>query len=209
MAASAQTSCSSKQMAWNTRSVEVRYGVGDMKGIVAGVCVALTVTQMALGQTPPPPPADAANPPIKSVIPAEPLAAPTVKTPASDLTSPPYLANGQDPRYSFDPAPDSCSMFTVDADYLLWLIPQQHERTIVATDGSLENRVLVTASDQQLDRRTWSGARLTFGYWLTEPNFFMPNADIRTGGAEARFFAIGDRSITARNDLSPNIFRPF
>jgi hypothetical protein len=104
------------------------------------------------------------------------------------------------------------SLFTAEAQYLLWFFPRSGQDTILATDTGLVNPIgptIIAVDDGRLFQRPYSGASLKFGYWWAEPNRFTPLSELRTRGVEARVFALGEQSLTATNRSSPNIIRPF
>lgn len=171
-----------------------------MKGFVAGLLMASAGAHSVFAQSPVQP---GPAPTVSQQV------SPAPVNSANAVPSAGHQGNYQEPSIVIESSPSCTAIFTAGADYLLWYFPKQHETTVVATDGSLANRVLASASDQQLDRRIWSGAQLNFGYWFVEPSSFMPNAGIRTFGMETKLFTLGERSLSARNDTSPTIIRPF
>src|SRR5262249_42720525 len=53
-----------------------------------------------------------------------------------------------------------------------------------------------------------SGGRLSLGYWNLVSNPWIPGG-VRDFGAEAVIFVVGQKSVSLRNDFSPNLIRPF
>ncbi len=146
--------------------------------------------------------------------PAEPLPPPTRSAaPIANGTSRGFDVERSEPALDWqNHGHDVAGLFTVGAEYLLWIFPKRHDTALIATDGSVNGvagNSLARAGDGRLDRRVWSGGQVTFGYWIAEPNHYAPLMDIKTFGVESRFFVIGERSVTARNDSSPVIVRPF
>lgn len=197
-------------------------------GIVAAVASLLVGMASAHGRQPPtiappaaaetvqPPAAtgaDAAKPPAgasnDAVLPS------TSNPPAAELLPPPR------PIVSTDAPADNVfaggaqstfNEFTAGLDYLLGYFPNSPGNNIIAVEpgvATLLGQTLVRASDDNLYRRTWSGGRLTLGYWIAESNPFNSLMPVRGLGIESRVFSLGQRSLTAVNATAPTILRPF
>ncbi len=189
------------------------------KGLLTSLAAALGAAGVALGQPPVPPPA--AEPPPAAAVPAAPTpAAPRAveNAPPPVTAFPPTMAGAPDqfaapPGCGFDSGcPGPYWLFTTDIEYLLNFFPRGRTNTIIASDagtGVLVGNPLVVASDRRLDKRAYSGGRLTFGMWAAEPNGFYRPAELRSSGIEASIFTLGEQSIGFRNAASPTILRPF
>jgi hypothetical protein len=107
----------------------------------------------------------------------------------------------------------------VDAEYVLWFIPDRRQpfpiaATTTVTTGTTGatttgTTTLLTLGEEHLNRHLLPGARFAVGYWLTEPNPWVPGGQIRDLGAEVRSFFVGQRSVTASRVGTPTLVRPF
>jgi hypothetical protein len=104
---------------------------------------------------------------------------------------------------------NSPGMFLFDADYALWLVPNERQPETIAR--TINNGVggVDTLGDEHLDKRLTSGAQFAAGYWLTEYNPWVPWTQLPWCGAETRFFFVGQRSYSFTDAQSQFITRPF
>lgn len=180
----------------------------------AAVTATLAVAGLAFAQAP-----EVAPAPPKSQEPPAKLPPPAVAAPAAS-TTPPAMPMVQGMEMAAEPG-TACfsgaplgefSLFTAEAEYLLWFFPRNGQETLIASNTGNQNIVgptLIAADDGRLYQRPYSGASLKFGYWWAEPNRFTPQSELRTRGVETRLFALGEQSLGVANRASPNIIRPF
>jgi hypothetical protein len=108
-------------------------------------------------------------------------------------------------------ARDCHTLYTVDAEYLLWFFANSRTSVPAGANGPLGPgvNVLVPLQDpEHSSRQPFQGGRLALGCWLVEDNPWFVGG-IRDLGVEATFFLVGSRSITAQNNQAPNLVRPF
>lgn len=107
----------------------------------------------------------------------------------------------------------SSHILTVDMDLALWTVrSRRNEDRAAATAGTGGNPsagTLYTIREGDLNKHGATGARLSVGYWLTEPSPWIAAEGVRTWGAEAAFFVVGQRSADVRDSTTPTILRPF
>jgi hypothetical protein len=159
------------------------------RGFIAAVLGVLASSSLALGQMPDTPD-------------------------SSPQIAPIPVAPGDGPPSQFDEDTlfEHAPLFTFDADYVLWTIPNHQARVPVgaASAGSVVNFTGVdTLGDEHLDRRIESGARFAVGGWLTEPTPWVPGGQLPCLGIEARGFFVGQRSVSFTDGQSSNLVRPF
>ncbi len=108
----------------------------------------------------------------------------------------------------FGSLPTSPGLFSAEADYLWWYVPQHRRSFPLAATALPKPVVLGTLGDERLDRHGVSGGEFTLGYWLTE-EVDVPRQTVRTLGAEFRFFFLGEQHNGMVVADTPNIVRPF
>jgi hypothetical protein len=106
--------------------------------------------------------------------------------------------------------PGAPGLFSFDADYVLWSFPKSRQPVGIGRTGSAGSPTLLeTLGDEHLNRQLHSGGRFALGYWLTDPNPYVPGGEVPRLGAEARFFFVPQRSVDFRDDLYTTLVRPF
>jgi hypothetical protein len=109
-----------------------------------------------------------------------------------------------------DPGPGT--IWSADFEYVLWFFATHGNPNVAAATNVLgPAATIVLGSNRDEPGRTGltSGARLTLGYWWTEPNVFVPNHYIKDVGGEVSFFFVGQRSAAFNDGNMPNLVRPF
>ncbi len=97
--------------------------------------------------------------------------------------------------------------FSFEADYVLWFLASSRGTSPLATEGL--GQTLVRGVDSiHTGQGPASGARLSFGYWQTIENPWIPGG-IRDAGVELNYFFVGNRSVRELDQSSPVIQRPF
>jgi hypothetical protein len=111
------------------------------------------------------------------------------------------------------PARPAPGMLTFDAEAVLWLSPNRRASTGISSTGPLGTSFTQgagdTLGDEHLNRHVLPGARVALGYWWTADNPWVPGGKLATGGVEARFMSVAQRSSSFTDDQSPTLTRPF
>jgi hypothetical protein len=169
------------------------YEVPMSRGVIAALAGLLAGATVALGQPP------SAEAPAEVLPPsAEPGPLPPVAGPG--------CADGGCNAYNV--APD-CRVITLGVDYALWLIPERRQPFRVATTTSGGLTGTFTLGTEHLEDHLQSGARFWAGYYLAEPDPWMPGGNIPYLGVEASGFFMAPRSFRAIDNTSATISRPF
>lgn len=105
-----------------------------------------------------------------------------------------------------DGGAESFGLLSLRADYVLWFRANREQPVPLASTGTGQ---VETLGDEHLDRHLLSGARFTVGYWLAEPNVWVPGGQIRDLGAEARVFFVGQRTVNSTITGAPTLTRDF
>jgi hypothetical protein len=128
------------------------------------------------------------------------------------VAAPPTNGTSEGPALPLAEVPDRAPrVFSVDAEFVLWLYGTQRDKLINASTsplGTTGNIILGTDKDAERDAGLLAGSRLTFGYWLMADNPWIPGG-IRDLGVAATFMFIAQTSSDFSNDRQPTLIRPF
>jgi hypothetical protein len=108
------------------------------------------------------------------------------------------------------PAPSG--VVSVDAEALLWLIPNRRPPSGLAVPdalGAASSGAFNSLGDEHLNRHMVPGARVALGYWWMSDNPWVPGGRLPMLGVETRFLFVGERSVSFTDDRSPTLVRPF